>query len=74
MENVVHVIKPAYGSGNELKPCPFCGSDDVVFMQYEREVGLRWMVICCGCTACIAPGSAQEPHSVASLWNRRKEE
>jgi hypothetical protein len=72
MENVVHVMKPAEGSGNELLPCPFCGCDEIVFEQYEREVGLRWKVVCCGCMAGIDPGYAQHPHNVAALWNRRQ--
>lgn len=72
MENVIHIMKPAEGSGNELLPCPFCGSEEVVFMQYEHAAGLRWKVVCCGCMAGIDPGSAQKPHQVAERWNRRQ--
>lgn len=72
MENVIHIMKPAEGSGNDLKPCPFCGSEEIVFMQYEHAAGLRWKVFCCGCAAGIDPGWAQHPHAVADLWNRRQ--
>lgn len=72
MEKVIHIMKPTEGSGNELKPCPFCGSVEVVFMQYEHAAGPRWRVFCCGCAAGIDPGWAQHPHAVADLWNRRQ--
>jgi len=72
MENVINIMKPAEGSGNELAPCPFCGSEEVVFMQYEHAAGTkRWKVVCCGCMASIDPGYAQQPHQVADKWNRR---
>lgn len=71
MENVIHIMKPTEGSGNELLPCPFCGSEEVVFMQYEHAAGLRWKVFCCGCAAGIDPGYAQQPHTVTAMWNRR---
>lgn len=74
MEDVVKIIKPADGSGNELKPCPFCGSEEIAFMQYEHAAGLRWRAVCCGCVATIDPGYAQEPHQVADLWNKRFKE
>lgn len=74
MEDVVKIIKPAAGSGNELKPCPFCGSEEISFMQYEHAVGLRWRVVCFGCMATIDPGYAQAMHQVADLWNKRIKE
>ena len=74
MENAIHFIKPNPGSGNELKRCPFCGSDEVVFMQYEHTAGPRWKVFCCGCTAMVDTGYAQNPHVVADLWNQREAE
>lgn len=71
MEKTIKFMKPAAGSGNELKPCPFCGSENVFFEQYEHAVGPRWRVICGGCCASIDPGYAQDPHQVTDLWNRR---
>ena len=71
MEEVIKLFIPNEGSGNELKNCPFCGSDEVVFIQYKHTAGLRWKVFCCGCSAGVDPGWAQEPHQVATIWNRR---
>lgn len=71
MEAIKEIRKPAEGSGLELKPCPFCGSSEVVYMQYEHAAGLRWKVVCCGCAARIDPGYAQQQHQVMDMWNRR---
>ena len=71
MENVIEIIRPTEGSGDELKECPFCGSKEIVYMQYEHTAGLRWKVFCCGCAAGVDPGYAQTRHTVAKMWNRR---
>lgn len=71
MEELISMFKPEEGSGNELKSCPFCGSDEVVFVQYKHAAGLRWRVFCCGCSAGIDPGFAQDPNRVADIWNKR---
>lgn len=55
-----------------LKPCPFCGSKDVMYVQYEHAAGLRWRAECFGCTAMIDPGYAQKPSVVRDMWNRRE--
>lgn len=71
MEDVINIVKPGQGNDIELKPCPFCGSKEIVFMQYEHTAGLRWKVFCCGCAAEIDPGYAQQQHVVAAMWNKR---
>lgn len=30
----------------KLLPCPFCGSTNVVYEQYEHAAGSRWRVCC----------------------------
>lgn len=70
MENTLQIIKPT--NPEELARCPFCGCEEIVYEQYEREVGPRWRVVCCGCMAMIDPGYAQNRHQVAELWNRRE--
>lgn len=71
MENVVNIVRPEKESELELKPCPFCGSNEIVYMQYEHTAGLRWQVFCCGCAASIDPGYAQSMHVVKEMWNKR---
>ena len=71
MEDVVQIWKPEPGGHLTLKPCPFCGSEEIMYMQYNHRAGLRWMVMCAGCAASIDPGWAQNRHRVAELWNRR---
>ena len=54
-----------------LLPCPFCGSRDVYYEKYIREVGPRWRVVCLGCIASIDPGWAQSRSVVQGMWNTR---
>ncbi len=74
MEKVNAVFVPPANSDLMLLPCPFCGSTDVVYEQYEHAAGSRWRVCCCGCCATIDPGYAQQRCDVAVLWNHRAEQ
>ena len=71
MEDVKDVYTPPSGSDYTLKPCPFCGCTEVVYMKYDHAAGERWAVACMGCMAEIDPGWAQERHTVQSMWNKR---
>lgn len=57
----------------ELKPCPFCGTDDYgVHLQKTDYVAVclsRWKVICetCGAEA----SEFNSPERAAEAWNRR---
>lgn len=55
----------------KLKPCPFCGSEDVSYFNYDHAAGERWGVVCLGCMAQIDPGWAQSMIAVQELWNKR---
>jgi len=69
--HTLHVFKPQKGDNLELKPCPFCGSEEIYYVQYRSAAGERWKVICANCVAEIDPGYAQEKHRVQDMWNRR---
>lgn len=56
---------------DEVKPCPFCGSKEIVIDKYEREVGTRFRIFCTGCMAMIDPGYAQQKYTVMKMWNKR---
>lgn len=56
---------------NEVKPCPFCGSKEIVIDKYEHTVGTRYRIFCCGCMAMIDPGYAQHEYTVKDMWNKR---
>lgn len=71
MEEVLKVYKPEQGSDLELSPCPFCGSKEVVYMEYVHTAGERWKVMCLKCTAGIDPGYARQRHIVQGMWNKR---
>lgn len=54
-----------------LKPCPFCGSDNAVYVEYEHAAGLRWKVLCTECCAQVDNGFAQAKEAAQRAWNRR---
>ena len=55
-----------------LDPCPFCGSDEIVYWSYPHLSGPRWKVLCTNCMAGIDPGWAQSKEPLTELWNRRQ--
>ena len=71
IEDMKDVYQPKPGSDLTLLPCPFCGSDEIVYMKYDHAAGERWAAVCMGCMASVDPGWAQQKHQVQDLWNRR---
>lgn len=71
MEEILEVWKPKDSDELSLLPCPFCGSEEIVYMKYKHDAGERWKVMCCGCTAGVDPGYAQNQHVVQKMWNKR---
>lgn len=58
----------------ELKPCPFCGGEEVYVEEYEHHPGaVRWRVLCAGCMAGIDTGTRQSAGDAVLDWNRRAE-
>lgn len=57
----------------ELKPCPFCGTDDYgVHLQKIDYIAIcrtRWKVICETCGAEVS--EYELPERAAEAWNRR---
>ncbi len=48
-----------------LKPCPFCGSDKVYFV----ETGQKYGVVCFGCM--VSTESKNTKETAQKQWNRR---
>ena len=60
---------------NELKPCPFCGSDDVgVYKQWILGSVWKHVVKCKGCSATIDKCTLSEYSLAVDAWNRRVNE
>lgn len=62
--------------GYNLKPCPFCGSDDVHLTETiltigGEETGVKSEVFCYGCLGTFSQQEACSPEEVAEAWNRR---
>lgn len=65
---------------NELKPCPFCGSNDVKDRGKKKGRYREAFIQCHRCNARtgVIEGLAEEPYQklkkeAAALWNRRAE-
>ena len=59
-----------------LRPCPFCGSPEVVYIEYHVTVtpDPRYAVMCSNCVATIDPGWTIFRSQVAEMWNKRAAE
>ena len=61
----------------ELKPCPFCGSEDAQVKLYS-EKGVRfWYVSCENCEISLDPmfwNDNQTKEEAIAKWNRRVNE
>jgi len=55
-----------------LRPCPFCGMDDVTIdrTDYESEFGDAFYEVACGRCDIEGPGGFT-PEEAADRWNRR---
>ena len=53
----------------ELKPCPFCGSSEVMFVNEKISSQWLWRAECmfCGCRT----GYCWTPEAVCKTWNKR---
>lgn len=62
---------------DNVKPCPFCGADAVVYRDTEKDYQCKsqeW-VECKGCGATGPIWSATRSHGLAiKYWNKRVEE
>ena len=50
----------------ELKPCPFCGSELTQMTSYLGE----WWVVCCECFCSTAMETTEK--EAIKAWNKRK--
>ena len=44
IESVFEFVKPR-GADDRLLPCPFCGSNEIVYAHYKHVAGDRWAVL-----------------------------
>jgi len=50
----------------KLKPCPFCGSEE---LEMQLDIIDKYAVVCLGCGACGRDEATKE--KAAASWNRR---
>lgn len=59
-----------------LKPCPFCGCEEVFLDPLYNDAGVQWedafQVGCAGCQLYVSCGHSTM-ENMAELWNRREE-
>ena len=56
-----------------LKPCPFCGGENIDGFVYEDVAGLWWRVLCLDCMATLDDATIHQKFRVNVAWNRRFE-
>lgn len=56
-----------------LKPCPFCGGENIFVDGYEHDAGIRWRVLCLDCMATVDDGTIHQKYRAIEAWNRRIE-
>lgn len=54
----------------KLKPCPFCGSDNLKLISYNSIAGVCKMVECMQCFAQV-PSRATKKEAIEA-WNKRQ--
>lgn len=55
----------------DLKPCPFCGGDDI---GHTGKHGVRFVCMSCECSGAFSHGDTEQNHvwdEAASVWNTR---
>lgn len=72
IETTKEYYMPAEESQFTLKPCPFCGSTQAVYVYYTSEAGDRLKVECLHCGGSMAPHYATVKHDVQVAWNNRQ--
>ena len=59
----------------ELKPCPFCGSNDVHLLNAACPEGDQWSVTCKDCNVWVDHMfDAMSKEEAIELWNKRVKE
>lgn len=56
-----------------LKPCPFCGGENIFVDGYEHDAGIRWRVLCLDCMATLDDATIHQKFRAIVAWNRRFE-
>lgn len=58
----------------ELKPCPFCGGNNAMVVDYMHQCNQkRYRVVCPECMAMVDAGTWQNMNHAIEAWNTRAE-
>lgn len=63
---------------SKLKPCPFCGGEAEIYVEYDGDGALKYHAYCENCAAgsrkiMVHPSSRDHIGEVVEAWNRRAE-
>jgi Lar family restriction alleviation protein len=60
-------------SDTELKPCPFCGGEDLAVIKDPRDQWLPWYLVLCNADDChtLGPARRNKPDAITA-WNTRQ--
>jgi Lar family restriction alleviation protein len=61
--------------GDDIKPCPFCGSKDIIVFTKNDEYYTGWHMKCMRCGVEGPDNGQTEPHDgkklAQDMWNKR---
>jgi len=55
----------------KIKPCPFCGSDDIQISNYGHRTACQQDIICMACTGSVSGDVTIQSVNSIEIWNSR---
>lgn len=76
---MAHTVEITKSNGKklvmEIKPCPFCGDEDVfIAKRYIDGIWHGWQIVCPNCDLVVYSQDHENKRELVKDWNRRAKE
>lgn len=74
---MAHTVEITKSNGKklvmEIKPCPFCGDDDIFICKKYDDNGIwhGWQIVCPNCDLVVYSQDHENKRELVKDWNRR---
>ena len=73
---MAHTVEITKSNGKklvmEIKPCPFCGDEDIfVVKRYVDGIWSGWKIVCPNCDLVVSSQGHDNKRELVKDWNRR---